>query len=77
MKKLVYLQGAKTYLGGCIELRFHGILKDILKIKKSCGIQLKLLQNRSKSCGIQLRQSRLFIEGNEIWWYSNEISPDL
>jgi len=27
----------------CIELGFHWILKDILKIKKSCGIQSKLL----------------------------------
>jgi hypothetical protein len=34
---------AKWNLGGCIELGFHGILKDIFMIKKSCGIESRLL----------------------------------
>jgi len=32
-----------VHQGGCIELRFHEILKENLKIKKSRGIQSKLL----------------------------------
>jgi hypothetical protein len=43
-------------------LRFHGILIDFLKIEKSCGIQLRFLQNINKSCGIQLRQSIFFFK---------------
>jgi ribulose 1,5-bisphosphate carboxylase large subunit-like protein len=39
-----------------IGLRFHKILKDFFMIKKSCGIQSRLLQKFNKSCGIQLRQ---------------------
>jgi len=62
---------------GCIRLRFQRILKDFFKIKKSSGIQLRLLYNVNKSCGIQLRQSGFFCLGNKICWYSIEISNDL
>jgi hypothetical protein len=60
----------------CIELGFHGILKDFSIIKKSCGIESRLLWNLKKSCAIQLRQIRFFFQGNEISWYSIEISYD-
>jgi hypothetical protein len=40
----------------------QGILKDFFMIRKSCGIESRVLWNLNKSYGIQLRQSRFFFK---------------
>jgi hypothetical protein len=55
-------------------LRFQKILKDFFITKESCGNESGFLWNVKKICGIQLRQLNFFFQGNEIRWYSIEIS---
>jgi len=61
----------------CIELRFQRILIDFFMIRKSCGIESRLLWNLNKSCDIQSRQLRLFFQCIKIHWYSIKISKNL
>jgi len=71
-EKLIYKghQDSNRNVGGCIQLGFRRILKDFSMMKKSCGIQSRLLFKLKKSSGIRLGFSRLLKQSLEILWYS-------